>query len=102
MQINIEVFHKMILSFWVSGNRHAQSTQNKFAYLSNIYTKAWEMKLIYCLQIKTKVSYKTILSLWMYVARQAQSTKNNKFTISLQYFKENMQDEVAVLPADKC
>ena len=32
----------MILSFWVSGNRHAQSTKNKFAYLWNIYTKAWD------------------------------------------------------------
>ena len=30
MQINIEVFYKVILSFWVSVTRHAQSTQNKF------------------------------------------------------------------------
>ena len=102
MQINIEVFRKMILSFWVSGNRHAQSTQNKLAYLCNIYTKVWWMKLIFCLQINTKVSYKTIVSLWMCVARQAQSTKNNQFTISLQYLKENMKDEVVFLPADKC
>ena len=94
MQINIEVFRKMILSFWVSGNRHAQSTQNKFAYLCNIYTKVWWMKLIFCLQINTKVSYKTIVSLWMCVARQAQNTKNNQFTISLQYLEENMKDEV--------
>ena len=87
---------------WVSGNRHAQNIKNKFAYLCNIYTKAWGMKLIFCLQINTKVSYKTIVSLWMYVARQAQSTKNNQFTISLQYLKENMKDKVAFLSADKC
>ena len=87
---------------WVSGNRHAQNIQNKFAYLCNICTKAWGMKLIFCLQINTKVSYKAIVSLWMYVARQAQSTKNNQFTISLQYLKENMKDGVVLLPADKC
>ena len=29
MQINIEVFCKLILSFWVCIARHAQSTQNK-------------------------------------------------------------------------
>ena len=34
MQINIEVFYKLILSFWVYVTRHAQSTQNKFAYLA--------------------------------------------------------------------
>ena len=37
MQINIEVFYKLILSFWVCPTRLAQSTQNKnFAYLCNI------------------------------------------------------------------
>ena len=33
-QINIEVFYKLILSFWVSVTRHAQSTQNNFTYLA--------------------------------------------------------------------
>ena len=37
----------MILSFWVSVTRYAQSTQNKFAYLCNISIKAWGMKLIF-------------------------------------------------------
>ena len=31
-----------------------------------------------------------------------QNTLNNKFTISLQYLKENMKDEVYFLPVDKC
>ena len=53
MQINIEVFYNLILSFWVCVTRHSQSTQNKFAYLCNISSKAWEMKLIFCLQINT-------------------------------------------------
>ena len=42
MQINIEVFCKVILSFWVSVTRHAQSTQNNFTYLGNISIKGWE------------------------------------------------------------
>ena len=53
MQINIEVFCKLILSFWLCLTRHSQSTQNKFSYLRNISSKAWEMKLIFCLQLNT-------------------------------------------------
>ena len=100
-QINMKVFHKLILPFWMSVTRHAQSTQNNFVYLCNISIKAWEMKLIFFLQIKTKVFYKMIVSLWVCVARHAQSSEN-KFTISLQYLKENVKDEADFLPADKC
>ena len=83
MQINIEGFYKLILSFWVCATRHAQSTQNKkFAYPCNISRKAWRVRFIFCLQINTKVFYKLIISLWVCVVRHAQSTQN-KFTISL-------------------
>ena len=41
-----------------------------------------------------------MVSLWLCTARHAQSTQNNKFTISLQYLKENIKDEVVFLPAD--
>ena len=44
---------------------------------------------------------KMIVSLLVYVARHAQSIQNNSFTISLQYVKENMKNEVDFLPADK-
>ena len=101
MQINIDVFYKLILSFWVSVTRHAQTTQNKSAYLCNISIKVWGMKLIFCLQINMKVFYKMIVSLWVCLVRHDQSTKNNRFTISLQYVKENMKDEVDFLPVDK-
>ena len=47
IQINIEVFCKLILSFWLCITRHAQSSQNKFGYLSSISRKAWGMKLIF-------------------------------------------------------
>ena len=42
------------------------------------------------------------MSLWVWLARYAQSTQNNKFTISLQYLKKNVKDDVDFLPADKC
>ena len=86
MQINIKVFCKLILSFWVCATRHAQGTQNKnFAYLYNISRKnmgGGRMQLIICLQIYTKVFYKLIISVLVYVAMHAQSTQN-KFTVSL-------------------
>ena len=49
MQINIEVFYKLILSFWLCITRHAQITQKKLTYLCSISRKAWVMKLIFCL-----------------------------------------------------
>ena len=81
MQINIEVFYKLILSFWVFVARHAQSTQNKFSYLCNIFRKTLGMKLIFCLLINAKGFYQLIVSLWLCVARHTQSTQNNKFAI---------------------
>ena len=53
-KLDIEVFCKVILVFWMSLTRHAQSTQNKFAYLCNISIKAWARKLIFCLKINPK------------------------------------------------
>ena len=57
--------------------------------------------MIFCRQINTKMFYK-LISLWVWLARHAQSTQNNKFTISLQYLKKNVKDDVDFLPADKC
>ena len=59
------------------------------------------MKLSFLLQINMKVFCKLIVSLWVCIARHAQSTQNNKLAISLQYLKQNVKDEVNVLPADK-
>ena len=69
MQIDIKVFSKVILSFWVSVTRHTQSTQNKFPYLCNVSIKAWGMNLSFCLQINTKVIYKMVVSLSVCVVR---------------------------------
>ena len=48
----------------------------------------------------TKGFYKLTVSLWVCIVRHAQSIQN-KFTMLLQYLKENMKDEVDFLPADK-
>ena len=75
MQINMEVFCKLILSFWMCIARHAQSTQsNKFAFLCNISRKTWGIKLIFCLQINTKPFYKLIVLFWVCVARHVHTT----------------------------
>ena len=87
MQINIEVFYKVIIRLWVCTAMHAQITQNKkFVYLYNVYRKMLEM-IFFCLQINTKVFYKLIVSIWVCVARHAQRTQNNEFVISSQYLK---------------
>ena len=80
MQINIEFFYKLILSFCVCTFRHAKSTQNKKStYLCNIFRRTWLMKLIFWLQISTNVFYKLLASLWVCVVRHAHSTQSNKF-----------------------
>ena len=94
MQINIKVFYKFILSFWLCVARHAQSAQHKYACLCNISRKTWGMNLIFCLWINTKVFCKFIVSLWLCVPRYAQSNQCNEFPISLQHLKENIKDEV--------
>ena len=58
------------------------------------------MKLIFCLQINTKVFCNLILSVCVCPFRPAQGTKYDKFA-SLQYLKENVNDEVDFLPVDK-
>ena len=102
MQVNIEVFYKLILSFWVRVTGHAQSTQNKkFAYLCIISRKTGEMNLIFCLQVNTKVFYKLTISLWICITRDVQSTQNNKLATSLQYLKEHVKNEVDFLSSGK-
>ena len=98
-QINIEVFHKLIVPFWVCVTRYAQNTENKkFAYLCNIFRKSRGMKLIFCMQINTKVFHKLIVSLWLCIARDVQSSQNHKFAIFLQYLKENVKYGVDFSP----
>ena len=41
-----------------------------------------------------KVFYKMTVPLWVCLATHAQSTQDNKVSISLQFLKENLKDEV--------
>ena len=66
-----------------------------------ISIKKWMMKCVFGMQINIEVFFKLILSFWMCVAKHAQSTQNKKFAVSLQHLKENVNDEVDFLPADK-
>ena len=59
------------------------------------------MKMVFCLQINTKDFFKLILLLQMRVARHVQITQNNKFSISMQYHKKEVGDEVDFLQADR-
>ena len=82
MQINIEVFYKLILRFWVCDTSFSQSTQNKkLAYLCNISRKTLGVKLIFCLQINTKVFFKLIASLWVCAAQMLNITLRLNFAI---------------------
>ena len=69
------------------------------SHIFAIAPKTWEMKLTFWLQINTKIFYKLVISLWVCVTCHSQITLNNKFTISLQYLKEN-KGEIDVLPVD--
>ena len=90
MQINIEVFYKLMQSFWVCLARLAQSIQNKkLAYLCNISKKT----LAFC-QLINKILYEVIVSLWVCKTRHPQNTQNNKFAISFWYLKENVKDKL--------
>ena len=99
MQINIEVFYKLLLLFWAYEARHAQSMQNKkFAYLCNTFRKTSGMKLIFCLEMNANVFYSLVVSLWVCIPRHVQSTQNNIFA---KYLKKNVKDKVDFLAADK-
>ena len=102
MQVNMEVFYKLILSFWVCVATHAQSAKKRSLDISAISPKSiGDDVFFFCLQINTIVFYNMIVSLRVCVVWYAQSTQNIKFTLSLQYFKEKIKDGGDILPADK-
>ena len=101
MQIIIEAFYKLILSFWVSVTRHAQSTQNKFAYLCNISIKAWRMDFFLPSDKHKSFLQDDSIDLGVHSQASSKYPKQQVYNI-LATCKENMKDEVDFLPADKC
>ena len=57
------------------------------------------MRLIFCLKVNDKLTVQ--IDTFGCVARHVQITQNNKFAISLQYLKKEVNDEVDFLHADK-
>ena len=75
MQININVFYKLIVSFWICVARHAQITQNKKLASLQYLQKNVGDEVIFCQQTDTNVLYKLVVLLCVCVA---QSTQNKQ------------------------
>ena len=80
--INIEVFYKLILSFFIGLVRHAQNTETSLHYFNDISRKKLGIKFIFRLQGDMEVFDQLILSFLTRVARHPQSTQNNELTMS--------------------
>ena len=90
----MEVFYKLILSFWVCVTKHLQSTQNKFA-ISLQYLKkdvSDENDFLHADKHKGLLQIDTMIL--MEVVRHSQNSQNSKFSMSLQYLKKKVRDEV--------
>ena len=90
VQINVEVFYKFIMPFWLCVTSHAQSTKNKKFALSLHYLLKRMGYEVDFLSADKHESFLQADGITLVVRSQAvQSTQNNSFTISLQYLKEN-------------
>ena len=90
MQINIKVFFKLILSFWVCVTRHAQSTQNRFVYLAISLEKHWD-EVYFFPAYKHESSLQIDTKILMGMVKHSQSSQNIKFAMFLQYLKEEVR-----------
>ena len=66
-------------------------------FLCNISRKKWVMKLIFCMQSSMEAYYKLILWLWWGWSSIPKVPKIASFSLSLQYFKKEVRDEVDFL-----
>ena len=87
MQINIEIFYKLILSFWACITRHAQSTQNKHGD---------EVDFLPAEKHESSLQIDTMILMGM--VKHSQSSQNSKFAMFLQYLKEEVKDEHDFFP----
>ena len=100
MQRNLNVFYKLILSFWMCVTRHAQSTQNKFVYLA-ISPERHGDEVDFLPADKHETSLQIDSMILMGMVKHSQSSQNNMFAMLLQYLKEEVRDELDFLHADK-
>ena len=79
MQINIEVFKKVMLSLWLSLTRHAQSTQISSISLQYLHkSKGYEVDFLHVDKHKRFLQDDMVC-----IARNAQSTQNNRLIFYL-------------------
>ena len=98
IEINMEVFYMLMLSFWVCVTRHAQSTQNNQFAISLQYLKkdvSDELDFLHADKHKGLPQIDTMTL--MEICRHYQKSQNNEFSMSLQYFKKEVRDEVDFL-----
>ena len=96
LQINTDIFYKLIVSVRVCVARHAQSTQNNKFAISVQYLRENE---------KAEVGFFLLLDnmIFMGMVKHSQSSQNSKFamSLSLQYLKKEFRNEVDFLHAGK-
>ena len=98
IEINMEVFYMLMLSFWVCVTRHAQSTQNNQFAISLQYLKkdvSDELDFLHADKHKGLLQIDTMTL--MEICRHYQKSQNNEFSMSLQHFKKEVRDEVDFL-----
>ena len=98
IEINMEVFYMLMLSFCVCVTRHAQSTQNNQFAISLQYLKkdvSDELDFLHADKHKGLLQIDTMTL--MEICRHYQKSQNNEFSMSLQYFKKEVRDEVDFL-----
>ena len=98
IEINMEVFYMLMLSFWVCVTRHAQSTQNNQFAISLQYLKkdvSDELDFLHADKHKGLLQIDTMTL--MEICRHYQKSQNNEFSMHLQYFKKEFRDEVDFL-----
>ena len=102
LQINTNVFYKLLLSLWVCLARHAQTTQNNKFAISLQYLKkelSDEVDFLHADKHESLLQIDSMILMGM--VKHSQSSQNSKFAMSLQYLKKEVKDEVDFLHADK-
>ena len=102
LQINTNVFYKLLLSLWVCLARHAQTTQNnKFAISLQYLKKELSDEVDYLHGDKHESLLQIDSMILMGMVKHSQSSQNSIFAMSLEYLKKKVKDEVCLFHVDK-
>ena len=101
LQINVKVFFKLVLSFYVGVVRHAQITQNNKFAISFQYKKELSDEIDFLHADKHESWLQIDVMILIGMVKHSQSFKNSEFAMSLQYLKKEVKDEIDFLLAGK-